>query len=232
MTRIIAAASALVILCACGDAQRAAPPAADQTPPAQPPQPAAAEKRDGRHAILFVGTSLTAGYGLGAQFAYPAVIQARIDSAGLPYRVINAGISGETSAGGLRRIDWALQQPISVLVLELGANDGLRGLDTDSLEHNLDQIIRRTRAKYPDAEIVIAGMQAPPNLGPDYTHEFRSVYGRLADRHDAVFIPFLLEGVAGVPALNQSDSMHPTAEGQRIMAQTVWRYLRPLLKTK
>jgi acyl-CoA thioesterase-1 len=227
MTRIIAAAFPLVILLACSDAQRAAPPAADQTPPAQP---AAPEKRDDRHAILFVGTSLTAGYGLGAQFAYPAVIQAKIDSAGLPYRVINAGISGETSAGGLRRIDWALQQPVSVLVLELGANDGLRGLDTDSLEHNLDQIIKRTRAKYPDAEIVIAGMQAPPNLGADYTHEFRSVYGRLADRHDAVFIPFLLEGVAGIASLNQSDSMHPTAEGQRIMAQTVWRYLRPLLK--
>ncbi|MGH8436725.1 MAG: arylesterase [Pseudomonas sp.] len=230
MMRIIAAASALVILYACGDTQRAAPAPPDPTPPAQAAPTASAEKRDDRSGILFVGTSLTAGYGLGAQFAYPALIQAKIDSAGLPYRVINAGISGETSAGGLRRIEWALQQPVSVLVLELGANDGLRGLDTDSLEHNLDQIIRRTRAKYPDSEIVIAGMQAPPNLGADYTHEFRAVYGRLADRHNAVFIPFLLEGVAGNPALNQSDSMHPTAEGQRIMAQTVWPYLKPLLK--
>ena len=180
--------------------------------------------------MLFIGTSLTAGYGIGAEFAYPAVIQTKIDSAGLPYRVVNAGISGETSAGGLRRIDWALQNPVSVLVLELGANDALRGLDPDSMQANLEAIIERTREKYPEAEIVLAGMEAPPNLGETYGSRFRRAFRDVALKHDAVLVPFILAGVAARETLNQEDGIHPTADGQRIMADTVWRYLEPVLR--
>ena len=179
--------------------------------------------------VAFIGTSLTAGYGVGADLAFPAIVQQKIDSAGLPYRVVNAGISGETSAGGLRRVDWLLQQPVDVLVLELGANDGLRGLDADSMKSNLDQIIQHTLAKNPKAKVVIAGMHAPPNLGPRYTARFSAVFRELAREHNAVLIPFLLEGVAGVPNLNQDDAIHPTEQGQRILANTVWRFLEPLL---
>ena len=182
--------------------------------------------------ILFVGTSLTAGYGIGADLAYPAVLQQKLDSARLPFRVSNAGISGETSAGGLRRIDWALQAPIAVLVLELGANDGLRGLDPRRMEDNLDEIMARTRVAHPQADIVLLGMEAPPNLGPAYVSRFRNVYRDLARRHDAVLVPFLLEGVAGDPALNQRDGLHPTAAGQRLMAETVWRALLPVLQAR
>ncbi|UCG87046.1 MAG: arylesterase [Gemmatimonadota bacterium] len=182
-----------------------------------------------RPAVLFLGTSLTAGMGVGVQLAYPALIQQNIDSAALPFRVVNAGESGGTSAGGVRRVDWLLRQPVAVLVLELGANDGLRGQDVDSLRINLQVIIDRTLAKYPEAEVVIAGMEAPPNLGRIYTEAFRQVFVDIAWSNDAALIPFLLEGVAGVPDLNQSDGIHPTAEGQRLMADNVWRVLEPLL---
>ncbi len=180
--------------------------------------------------ILFLGTSLTAGYGVGADAAYPALIQARIDSAGLPYRVINAGLSGETSAGGLRRLDWSLQDSIAVLVLELGANDGLRGLPIEQLRENLDAILRRTRERYPDVRLVIAGMEAPPNLGNRYTRRFRETFVELADEHDAALIPFLLDGVAAEPAYNQSDGIHPNESGHRVLATNVWDVLEPLLK--
>jgi acyl-CoA thioesterase I len=182
--------------------------------------------------ILFVGTSLTAGYGIGADLAYPSVVQQLIDSAGLPYRVVNAGISGETSAGGLRRIDWSLQQPADVLVLELGANDALRGLDPAAMRSNLDAIIRRALATYPDMAIVIAGMEAPPNLGEDYGRRFRRVFSDLAREHDAALVPFLLEGVAAVPSLNIEDGIHPNAAGHRIIGRTVWSVLRPVLRER
>jgi acyl-CoA thioesterase I len=180
--------------------------------------------------VLFLGTSLTAGYGIGEQAAFPALIQQKIDSAGLPFRVSNAGISGETSAGGLRRIDWSLQQPVDVLVLELGANDGLRGLPVEQLRSNLDQILRRARARYPDIGLVLIGMEAPPNLGARYTTEFRSVFVELARRYDAALVPFLLEGVAAQPALNLEDGIHPNPEGHRIVAESVWGVLEPLLR--
>lgn len=192
----------------------------------------ATAEANGRGSVLFVGTSLTAGYGLGADQAYPALIQRSIDSAGLPFRVSNAGISGETSAGGLRRIEWALQQPVDVLVLELGANDGLRGLDVARMRSNLDSIIRLTRARYPDADVVIAGMEAPPNLGERYTRDFRETFRELARRHDAALVPFLLEGVAAVDSLNQDDRMHPTAAGQRVLAANVWQVLAPVLERR
>jgi acyl-CoA thioesterase I len=185
-----------------------------------------------RRTILFVGTSLTAGYGVGEDLAYPAVLQQKIDAAGLPFRVVNAGISGETSAGGLRRIDWSLQQPVDVLVLELGANDGLRGLDPDAMRRNLDEILTRARDRYPDIAIVILGMEAPPNLGSAYTGRFRRVYADLARKYDAALVPFLLDGVAGQAELNIADGIHPSAAGHQIVAGTVWPVLEPVLAVR
>jgi len=183
-----------------------------------------------RPAVLFLGTSLTAGYGIDPQQAYPALIQQKIDAAGLGYRVINAGLSGETSAGALRRADWLFQQPISVLVLETGANDGLRGLPPDSLRANIQAILDRAQRLHPRPRIVLIGMRVPPNYGRAYSHQFESVYPQLAKANGAVLVPFLLEGVGGVRALNQADGVHPTAEGQRKMAETVWRVLEPVLR--
>lgn len=180
--------------------------------------------------IVFFGNSLTAGYGLETSEAFPAIIQERIDSLGLPYRVVNAGVSGETSAGGKGRIDWLLKQPIDVFVLELGANDGLRGINPKETYQNLATIIDRVRAKNPDVEIVLAGMQIPPSMGQRFTTEFREVFTKLAAEKDAILIPFLLEGVAGEKELNQGDGVHPTKEGQRILADNVWEVLEPVLK--
>jgi acyl-CoA thioesterase-1 len=180
--------------------------------------------------VLFLGTSLTAGYGLAADQAFPALVQSKIDSAGFSFRVVNAGNSGETSAGGLRRIDWLLRQPVAVLVLELGANDMLRGQGIPAMRGNLQQIIDRTRVAHPEARIVIAGMMAAPNLGEPYGREFASTFVELAEENDAALIPFLLDGVAGIPELNQPDGNHPTAEGQSIVADNVWGVLEPLLR--
>lgn len=181
-------------------------------------------------AIVFLGTSLTAGYGLAAEEAYPALIGMRIRDANLNFRVVNAGVSGETSAGGLRRIDWFLRQPVAVLVIELGANDALRGQDLSQMRQNIQAIIDRARDEYPDVKIVIAGMQAPPNLGAGYTGEFRESFVQLARNNDAALIPFLLEGVAGITELNQADGIHPTATGQRTLARNVWRVLEKILR--
>ena len=180
--------------------------------------------------LLFVGTSLTAGLGLEPHEAYPAIIARRIDSLRLPYRVDNAGYSGETSAGALRRIDWLVRQPVDVFVLETGANDGLRGLSVDSMRANIQAIIDRVRAASPNVRILLIGMEAPPNLGTRYTSEFRKVFPELADRNDAVLLPFLLEGVAAVDSLNQGDGIHPNAAGSQRLAETVWSALRPLLE--
>jgi len=179
--------------------------------------------------VLFLGDSLAAGYGLSAEQAFPALVQERIDAAGLDYRVVNAGVSGDTSAGGRRRIDWLLRQPIAVLVLELGGNDMLRGLDLGALRENLRAIIEKTRAAHPSARIVIAGMRAPANLGRAYAVAFEETFRVLAQETQALLIPFLLEGVAADPALNQADGIHPTAAGHRIVADTVWRTLGPIL---
>jgi acyl-CoA thioesterase-1 len=183
----------------------------------------------GRGVIVFLGTSLTAGYGVGEENAFPAIIQSKIDSAGLPFRVVNAGVSGETSAGGLARLDWALRSPVDVLVVELGANDGLRGLPVEQMGANLDSILVRTRRAYPDAALVIAGMEAPPNLGERYTNAFRETFADLADLREAELVPFLLTGVGGVPELNQSDGIHPTEAGHRMLAANVWEVLGPVL---
>ena len=182
--------------------------------------------------VLFLGTSLTAGYGVGEAAAFPALIQAKLDSAGLPYRVVNAGISGETSAGGLRRLDWVLDRPMEVLVVELGANDGLRGQETEGLEQNLRTIVQRARDRHPGVSVVLLGMEAPPNLGLEYTRRFHDVFPAVAEAERAALVPFLLEGVAGVAELNQSDRIHPTAEGHERMARTVWPVLDSVLRAR
>jgi len=179
--------------------------------------------------ILFFGTSLTAGYGLDPTEAYPALIQNRIDSLKMPYKVINGGLSGETSAGGKGRIDWLLKQRVDVFVLELGANDGLRGLPVAQTIKNLQDIIDRVKTKYPDAKMVLAGMQVPPNMGAKYASDFKNIFPDLAKKNQMALIPFLLDKVGGIPKLNQADGIHPTAEGDKILAENVWAVLKALL---
>ncbi len=179
--------------------------------------------------ILFFGNSLTAAYGLDPSEGFPALIQQKIDSLGLPYVAVNAGLSGETSAGGKERITWLLEEPVSIFVLELGANDGLRGLPLTATRQNLQAIIDQVKKAYPKAQLVIAGMQLPPNMGEEYTSDFRELYKTLTEENNAILIPFLLEGVGGIPTLNQADGIHPTAAGQQIIANNVWTVLRPLL---
>lgn len=179
--------------------------------------------------ILFLGDSLTAGYGIEPSQAYPALIANMIEKQGLEYKVTPAGLSGETSAGGLRRASWVMQAPVDILVLALGANDGLRGINLSDTKKNLQGIVNFSKEKFPNIKIVIAGMQMPPNLGEAYTQEFRSMYPDLAANNDATLIPFLLEGVAGNPELNITDGIHPNPAGHKIVAQTVWSALEPLL---
>ena len=179
--------------------------------------------------IVFFGDSITAGYGLDPDEAYPALIQKKIDEAKLPGRVINAGLSGETTAGGLRRLDWVLKQPVDIFVLELGGNDGLRGIPLESSRSNLQTMIERVRGRYPHVTVVLAGMQLPTNLGPDYTRQFAAIFPDLAAAKHTLLIPFLLDKVGGVQNLNQADGIHPTAEGHQILADTVWKILKPLL---
>ncbi len=180
--------------------------------------------------ILFFGDSITAGHGIGKANAFPALIQQKIDSLGWDFKAINGGLSGETSAGGLRRVDWMLRQPVSVFVLELGGNDGLRGIDLDVTKKNLQKIIDKVEAKYPEAKIVLAGMQVPPNLGPEYTKKFKQMYPKLAKENEAALIPFLLEDVGRNPSRMQGDGIHPNAKGHKILAETVWDTLMPILE--
>jgi len=184
-----------------------------------------------RKTILFFGNSITAGYQLDLDEAFPAIIQTRLDSMGYSYQVINAGLSGETTAGGKSRIEWVLSTVPDVFVLELGANDGLRGLPLDETRRNLQEIVDAVKTANPNAKIVFAGMQVPPNLGQDYTKTFRKIFPELTDKNEATLIPFILEGVAGDPKLNLEDGIHPTPEGHAILAETVWRYLQPLLES-
>ena len=179
--------------------------------------------------IIFFGNSLTAGYGLEPSSAFPALIQKKIDSLDLPYKVINAGVSGETSSGGNSRIDWILEQQVNIFVLELGANDGLRGIPMTETKTNLQSIIDKVKSKYPEAKIIIAGMQMPPNMGAQYTSEFRAIFPELARKNNSRLIPFILEGVGGEVKFNQDDGIHPTAEGHQIVSENVWKELKPLL---
>ncbi len=180
--------------------------------------------------ILFFGNSLTAGYQLKLSQAFPALIQEKIDAESWSYRAVNAGLSGDTSADGLRRIDWVMRERIDVLVLELGANDALRGIHLDATEGNLQSIIDRVRRANPDVRLLIAGMMMPPNLGPAYVQRFQSMFVDLAESNHGELIPFLLEGVAGIPSLNLPDGIHPTAEGHKRLAENVWKILKPVLE--
>lgn len=183
----------------------------------------------GTKVILFYGDSLTAGYGLPVKDAFPAKVEEGLKQKGKNIKVINAGVSGETSAGGLSRIDWILQKPIDVFVLELGANDGLRGLPVESTRKNLQAIVDKVKAKYPKAKIVVAGMMVPPNMGAAYTTSFKKIFPELATKNNAVLIPFLLQDVAGNEKLNQSDRIHPNAEGHKIVARNVIQVLDKIL---
>lgn len=180
--------------------------------------------------ILFFGNSLTAGYGLDdPSQAFPSLIQNTVDSLKLPYKTVNAGVSGETSSGGNSRIDWVLRQPVAVFVLELGANDGLRGIPVSETKKNLQAIFDKVKAKYPAVKLVLAGMEVPPNMGQKYTSDFRAIFPELAKKNNAAIIPFLLKGVGGEVSLNQRDGIHPTEAGHKIVAANVWGVLKELL---
>lgn len=191
------------------------------------PSPAATPA-PGRPRIVFLGDSLSAGYGLAKELSVPALVQKRLDAEGYNYEVVNQGVSGDTSAGGVSRLDWSLNGDVRVLVVELGGNDGLRGLPVEATKKNIAQII--TTAKQRGVQVLLTGMEAPPSYGPLYTAQFRQLFRDLAREHDVPFMPFFLEGVAGNPALNQSDGIHPNPEGAAIVEQAVWRSLKPMLK--
>jgi acyl-CoA thioesterase I len=222
----LAALAALALLACRGGAPPERAPSGAPPPPAPTAAPAPA---DDRPVVLFLGTSLTAGLGLDPSEAYPALVQEKIDAAGLGYRVVNAGVSGETSAGARRRLAWLLRQPVAVLVVETGANDGLRGQDPAATRENIRTILDEAKRQSPPPRLVLAAMEAPPNYGEDYRRRFRAVYPELAAESGAALLPFLLDGVAGEAGLNQPDGIHPTAAGQAKVAQNVWKALRPLL---
>ena len=213
----------LQLLAAC----QSSPETATAPPPAA--RPAAPAATTAKPRLLFFGNSLTAGYGVEPEEAFPALIGQKIDSAGLKYEVINAGLSGETTAGGRSRVGWVLRQPVAVFVLELGGNDGLRGLPLTATRANLQAIIDTVRQRSPQAKIVLAGMQIPPNLGQSYARDFQKIYPELAAKNHLPLIPFLLVGVGGDVKLNQRDGIHPTPAGHRLVARTVWATVRPLL---
>lgn len=210
--------------CDAGTAEEASVPRTQ--PAAAAPAPAAPRTEEGP-LVAFLGDSLTAGLGLPEEDAYPAVLDRRLDARGTPVRVLNAGVSGDTTAGGLARLDWLLKQKPEVLVVGLGANDGLRGLDLEASEKNLREIVRRAKAS--GTRVLLLGMMIPPNYGPDYTKQFQGMYPKIADEFDVPLVPFLLEGVGGVADLNQADGVHPTAKGQEMVAATVEPYLREIL---
>jgi acyl-CoA thioesterase-1 len=187
--------------------------------------------KNAKKIILCFGDSITAGYGLeDSNDAFPAVLQSKIDSLGLDYTVVNSGLSGETTAGGKSRLSWIMNQPIDIFLLELGGNDGLRGISLTETSSNLQAIIDTIQRESPETQIILAGMELPPNMGQDYTNEFRNLYADIAKQNDIAFIPFILKDVGGIVELNQNDGIHPTAEGHKIVAQTVWEVLEPMLR--
>ncbi len=225
MNRILLISAILVLFSACGSNESKAPDNGAVSKPAQPATSPGAARRN----IVFFGNSLTAAYQLSPEQGFPALIQRKIDSLGLPYRCIDAGLSGETTADGKNRIDWVLKQPVDIFVLELGGNDALRGLPVNASRENLQAIISKVKARYPDCKMVLAGMLAPPNLGATYTKAFQQMYPELAKNNKSALIPFLLEGVGGIASLNLEDGIHPNVEGQKIVAENVWKALKPLL---
>jgi acyl-CoA thioesterase I len=228
MTRVVPFALGLSLLVWAGCTPADGPPA-EVRAPIETRAPAKPSRTVSRPRIVFLGDSLTAGYGLAKEESVPSLIQMRLRSEGYPYDVVNAGVSGDTSAGGLSRLDWSLEGDVKILVIELGANDGLRGLPVANIKRNLTEIITRSQSR--GIKVLLTGMEAPPNFGAAYTAEFRQVYRDLAKLPDVTFMPFYLDGVAGLPDLNISDGMHPNAEGARIIAGGIWEKLEPLLDT-
>jgi acyl-CoA thioesterase-1 len=217
--------SLVLLLLACGDNKQSTQ---NTTATVAQPDSTSTDKT-----VLFFGDSLTAGYGLDdPSEAFPGVVQTKIDSAHLHYKVINAGVSGETSAGGKGRINWILRQKVDVFVLELGANDGLRGIPVSETTENLQDIINAVKAKYPNAKLVMLGMQVPPNMGNIYAYSFKAIFPELSAKNNMALVPFLLKGVGGVSSLNQKDGIHPTAEGAKIVGENVWQVLQSVLLSK
>jgi acyl-CoA thioesterase-1 len=230
---VLVGATLAIVAAACGSREHdrdAAPQASADTARATGGAAAQPQPKSTTPRVVFLGDSLTAGLGLPMDQAYPSLIQRRIDAAGLHYEVVNAGVSGDTSAGGLSRLDWALEGDVRVLVVALGGNDGLRGLPPEALKRNLAEIITRAQAR--GIAVVLAGMEAPPNYGRDYIVSFHKVYPALAREYHVPLVPFLLQGVAGSETLNQPDGIHPTAAGARIVADNVWTVLQPILQGK
>jgi len=227
MTSVVLAALTACSALACNRAmpESAAPPARTSDAASQAQTPASTETAS-RPRIVFLGDSLTAGLGLPADDAYPALIQQRLKQEGLEYEVVNAGVSGDTSAGGLSRFDWSMQGDVRILIVALGGNDGLRGLPVEQLSKNLSEIVERAQQRH--VQVIMAGMEAPPNYGRDYIVSFHKVYPAIAQRYHIAIVPFLLQNVAGIPSLNQADGIHPTADGARIVADNVWTVLEPL----
>lgn len=211
-------------------------PTTDKAQPVETAAVAVADTAQSEKIILFFGNSLTAGYGLEPSKAFPALIQQKLDSLGYNYRTVNAGLSGETTASGLSRLDWVLErqplerQPVDIFVLELGANDGLRGIEPTETRKNLEAMIDKVRAANPGVKVILAGMLVPPNMGPEYAERFQQIFPEVAQTEKVSLIPFLLEDVAGDPKLNQADGIHPTVEGQQIVAENVWETIKPLLE--
>lgn len=223
MQKILVFSALLLGLMGCQSEQ--AKNADTSAPAAKTPVPTQNQKKN----ILFFGNSLTAAYQLSPEQGFTALVQQKIDSLHLPYTCVNAGLSGETTADGVNRVDWVLQQRVDIFVLELGGNDALRGLPVTESRKNLRIMLEKVKAKYPQCKIVIAGMQAPPNLGAAYTNAFRDMYPKLAKDFNASLIPFLLDKVGGIPSLNLPDGIHPNPEGQKIVARNVWKVLQPIL---
>jgi acyl-CoA thioesterase-1 len=191
---------------------------------------AAQEMKNEKKRILFLGNSITAGYGLIIEEAYPALIQQKIDSLKLNYECVNAGLSGETTSGGLRRLDWLMKNPVDILIIALGGNDGLRGIPPEHSKENLLQMVDKTRQKYNGVTIIIAGMEAPANMGEKFTKEFKTIFKEVSQQKKTAWVPFLIEGVGGIEELNQADQIHPNIQGQKIVAANVWRVLKNIVK--
>jgi len=225
-----------VVATACASEKRSASPARDSlavAPSGSETKPSSVTGGPGdasKRTVLFLGTSLTAGLGLDPDSAYPQQIQKKIDAGALPYQTVNAGVSGETSAGLLRRLDWVLQAPAAVIVVETGANDGLRGQPVEGTKATIGQILTRIKKERPDAQVVLVQMEAPTNLGVNYTRAFHAMFPALAKEYGVTLMPFLLEGVAGEVKLNQGDGVHPNDDGERIVTENVWKTLGPLLR--
>lgn len=224
--RLVVSILAVLCLFGCQNAETSD----NSTKETTPERLVGSNKLERSRTILFFGNSITAGYRMNPDDAFPALIQQKLDSLGFTsYLASNSGISGETSGDGLARIAWTLKQPIDIFVLELGGNDGLRGMSLKETKENLAQILTAVKDKYPLATLIVAGMEIPPNMGPEYSQEFRALFPYLAERFDAILIPFLLENVAAEPELNLDDGIHPNEKGHEIVANTVWKYLEPLL---